>query len=180
MSLQETEAVKQNPMRGIRLEKVTVHIGVGKSGEQLEKARKVLEQLTNQKPSNRRAKRTVKEWGTREGEPIACMVTLRKEKAGQFLKRAFEAVNNTLKETNFDNAGNFAFGVKEHIEIPGTKYIPEYGIFGMDVIITLERPGFRVKRRRVRPAQVGKKHAITKPDAISFVKENFGTQIVGA
>lgn len=50
----------------------------------------------------------------------------------------------------------------------------------MDVDVTLERPGFRVKHRRIRPAHIGKKHAITKPESISFVKENFGTQIAGA
>jgi len=169
-----------NPMRTIKLAKVTVHIGVGKSGEELEKARKVLADITGQKPCTKQAKRTLKDFGIREGEPISCLTTLRGEQASAFLKRGLEAVSNSLKASSFDENGNFAFGVKEHIEIPGTKYVPELGIFGMDIIGTLERPGFRVKRRRVRPAPIGKSHRIAKDDAIKFVAENFGVQIKGA
>jgi large subunit ribosomal protein L5 len=172
-----TEVVKENPMRTIKLAKVTVHINVGKSGEMLEKARKVLEEITGQKPCTKQAKRTLKDFGIREGEPIACLTTLRGENAESFLKRGFEAVSNSIKASSFDGNGNFAFGIKEHIEIPGTKYVPELGIFGMDVIGTLERPGYRIKRRRIRPALIGKAHRITKEDAIKFVSERFGVQI---
>lgn len=172
-----TETAPENPMRTIKLAKVTVHIGVGKSGEELEKARKVLGEITGQKPCTRQAKRTVKDFGIQEGEPIACLTTLRGEKAETFLKRGLEAVSNTLKASSFDDYGNFAFGIKEHIEIPGTKYVPELGIFGMDVIGTLERPGYRIKRRRIRPAPIGKAHRIPREDAIKFVTEKFGAQI---
>ena len=172
-----TETVKENPMRSIKLAKVTVHIGVGKSGEMLEKARKVLQDITGQKPCTRQAKRTVKDFGIREGEPIACLTTLRGDAANAFLKRGLEAVSNSLKRSSFDENGNFAFGVKEHIEIPGTKYQPEVGIFGMDIIGTLERPGFRVKRRRIRPSKVGKRHRVTREDAIKFVTEKYGIQV---
>lgn len=179
MQAAETAPISEHPMRKIRLEKVTVHIGVGQSGEALEKARTILGQLTGQKPSSQRARRTVKDFGIREGEPMACKVTLRREKAAQFMKKALEAVGNRLSESNFDQHGNFAFGVKEHIEVPGTKYVPELGIVGFDVIATMERPGFRVKRRRIRQAKVGKKHLVTKQEAIRFVRGNFGTEIVG-
>jgi large subunit ribosomal protein L5 len=172
-----TETKPEHPMRVIKLAKVTVHIGVGKSGEMLEKAMKVLSEITGQKPCTKQAKMTVKEFGTREGEPIACLTTLRGEKASAFLRRGLDAVNNSLKASCFDENGNFAFGIKEHIEIPGTKYVPELGIFGMDVIGTLERPGYRIKRRRIRPAQVGKSHRVTREDAIKFVTEKFGVQI---
>jgi large subunit ribosomal protein L5 len=172
-----TETVKENPMRTIKLAKVTVHIGVGKSGEMLEKARKVLQDLTGQKPCTRQAKRTVKDFGIREGEPIACLTTLRGETASAFLRRGLEAVSNSLNRSSFDENGNFAFGVKEHIEIPGTKYQPELGIFGMDIIGTLERPGFRVKRRRIRPSRVGKSHRVSREDAIKFVTEKFSVQV---
>jgi len=172
-----TETVKENPMRTIKLAKVTVHIAVGKSGEMLEKARKVLEDLTGQKTCTRQAKRTVKEFGIREGEPIACLTTLRGDRANEFLKRGLEAASNTLKGSSFDENGNFAFGVKEHIEIPGTKYQPELGIFGMDIVGTLERPGYRVKRRRIRPAKIGKSHRVNREDAIKFVAEKFGVQV---
>ncbi len=172
-----TETVKENPMCTIKLAKVTVHIAVGKSGEQLEKARKVLEELTGQKTCTRQAKQTVKEFGIREGEPIACLTTLRGDRANEFLKRGLEAVSNTLKGSSFDENGNFAFGVKEHIEIPGTKYQPELGIFGMDIIGTLERPGYRVKRRRIRPSRIGKSHRVHREDAVKFMTDKFGVQI---
>ncbi len=172
-----TETVPKNPMREIRLAKVVVHISVGKSGEMLEKAKRVLQEITGQKPCTKQAKMTIKEFGIREGEPIACLTTLRGEKATNFLKRGLEAVSNTLKKSSFDENGNFAFGIKEHIEIPGTKYVPELGIFGMDVIGTLERPGFRIKRRRIRPAKIGKSHRVSKEDAANFLAQKFSVQI---
>ncbi len=179
MQAVEEAPVSEHPMRQVRLEKVTVHIGVGQSGEALEKARTILNDLTGQKPSSQRARRTVKDFGIRKGEPIACKVTLRRDKAAQFLKRALEAVGNRLSESNFDDYGNFAFGVKEHIEMPGTKYVPELGIIGFDVLATMERPGYRVKRRRIRRSKVGKNHLVTKQEAIRFVRANFAAEIAG-
>jgi len=173
------EEAKENLMRTLRVEKVTVNIGAGKSGEPLEKAKKVLMQITEQKPSSRKARRTIKDWGVRKGEPIGCMVSLRREGAKEFLKRALQAVGNRLRESSFDDLGNISFGIKEHIEIPGTKYIPELGIFGMNVTVTLERPGYRVKRRALRPSKIGKRHLITRDEAKRFIVENFGAQVVG-
>lgn len=172
-----TETRPENPMRAIKLAKVTVHINVGKSGEMLEKAKKVLGEITGQKPCTKQAKKTIKDFGISEGEPIACLTTLRGEKAAAFLKRSLEAVGNTLKGSSFDDNGNFAFGIREHIEIPGTKYVPELGIFGMDVIGTLERPGYRIKRRRIRRSSIGKSHRISRDEAIKFVRENFAVQV---
>lgn len=57
---------QENPMREIRIEKVTVNIAVGKSGEPLEKAKKILQQITKHTPCQRNAKRTVKDWGIRK------------------------------------------------------------------------------------------------------------------
>jgi large subunit ribosomal protein L5 len=165
-------------MRKIRLEKVTVHMAVGKSGEMLEKAGKVMAELTGQKPCFRKARRTIKDFGIRRGEPIACMVTLRHERARAFLKRALEAVGNRISAKSFDERGNFAFGIKEHIEIPETRYVPELGIFGLDVMGTLTRPGYRVKWRGVRPSKIGKRHMVTKEEAINFLKEEFKTEII--
>jgi len=172
-----TQTPTQNPMRAIILAKVTVHIGVGSSGEMLEKARKILGEITGRKPCTKQAKQTVKDFGIREGEPIACLTTLRGANAQAFLKRGFEAVGNSLRASSFDNRGNFAFGIKEHIEIPGTKYDPALGIVGMDVVGTLERAGYNVKRRRIRSSPIGKSHQITKDEAIKFVAEKFGVQI---
>lgn len=173
------ETLKENPMRAMRIEKVTVNMAVGKSGEPLERAIKVLNQLTGRTPCQRGAKRTVKEFGIRKGEPIACMATLRGSDAEEFLKRTLEVLGNKLRASSFDGMGNFAFGIKEHIEIRGTKYVPELGIFGMDVIVTLERPGYRVKRRTIRRSKIGRKHLITRDDAASFIRERFGVEIAG-
>lgn len=173
----ETETQIGNPMREVKLAKVIVHINVGASGEMLEKAKRVLNEITGQKPCTKPAKRTLKEFGIREGEPIACLTTLRGERANQFLKRGLDAVSNSLKRSSFDENGNFAFGIKEHIEIPGTKYVPELGIFGMDVMGTLERRGFRIKRRRIRPSKIGKAHRVTQEDAVKFITGKFGVQV---
>jgi len=166
-----------NPMLKPRFEKVTVNMAVGKSGEPLEKAVKVLEQLTGQKPCRRKAKKTVRDFGIRRGESIACLVTLRGERAREFLKKAFEAVDNKISWERFDSRGNFSFGIKEHIDIPGTRYVPELGIHGMDVSVTLSRPGQRVKRRHHTKSQVGAKQLLTPEEAIIFVKDEFGVEI---
>jgi len=178
MASERSEGTEQNPMRNIRIGKVTVNVSTGKSGEPLEKAKKILSQLTGQNPCLRKARKTIKDFGIRMGEPMACLVTLRREKAEDFLKKALEAVGNKLRKSCFDERGNLAFGIKEHIEIPGTKYVPELGIVGMDVGISLERPGYRVKRRSIGRSTIGKKHWIKKEEAIQFVKDNFRTEIV--
>jgi len=160
-----------------RIEKVTVNMSVGKSGEPLEKAAKVLEQLTQQRPCKRKAKKTIRDFGIRKGEPMACLVTLRGEKARDFLKKAFQAVDNKLSKDNFDHYGNFSFGIKEHIEIPGTKYVPELGIYGMDVSVALGRPGYRVKRRHHAKSKIGLSHLLTRDEATLFIKDEFGVEI---
>lgn len=168
-----------NPMRNVKIEKVTASISVGASGEPLEKAKEILVQIVGQKVCNRPAKTTIKEFGIRKGEPISCLVTLRNDNASNFLKRALEAVENKLKASNFDEFGNFSFGIKEHIEIPGVKYDPKLGIIGMDVNVTLERLGYRVKRRRIRESKVGNRHLITKEEAMDFFQDKFGIEITG-
>jgi large subunit ribosomal protein L5 len=174
---QGLEAV-QNPMRRIRVGKVVANMAVGKSGDPLERAKRVLEGLVGQRPCPREAKRTVKDFGIRKGEPIACMATLRGERATEFLRRALAAVGNRIKASSFDERGNFAFGIREHIEIPGTKYDPELGIFGLDVIVALERPGFRVKRRAYKRSAVGGSHEITKEEAIAFARGELGVEVI--
>ena len=166
------------PMLKPKIAKVVVNISVGKSGEPLEKATKVLKELTGQSPCKRKAKKTIRDFGIRRGEPIACMVTLRKHRAMEFLKKVLPVVDNKISKESFDKYGNFAFGVKEHIEIPGVKYDPEIGIFGMDICVSLSRPGYRVKERRLEKAEIGSKHRLTPEEAMIFVKETLGVEIV--
>ena len=169
---------EQNPMTKPRIEKVTVNICVGRSGEPLEKAARILEQLTGQKPTYRRAKKTIKDFGIRRKEPIACMVTLMGKRAIDFLEKALTVVGNKIKASSIDEHGSFSFGIKEHIELPGVKYDPHLGIVGMDVCVTLGKPGYRVKRRRKARSKVGGWQRLTKEEAICFLRE-LGIEVVG-
>ena len=177
MTTQETNVESNNPSRIVRIEKVTVNIATGKSGEPLEKAKKVLNQLTEMTPATKKARKAIKDFGVRKGEPIAAVVTIRGKQAGEFLKRALDAVSNKVSESSFDGYGNFSFGIKEHIEIPGTRYVPELGIFGATVHVTLGRPGYRIRSRRIRPARIGTRHYVSHDDAVRFMQNNFGTNV---
>lgn len=168
---------EEHPMLKPRIDKVVVNISVGKSGEPLEKATKVLKELTDQTPSKRKAKTTIRDFGVRQGEPIACIVTLRKHNAVGFLKRVLPVVDNKLSRQCFDKHGNFAFGIKEHIELQGVKYDPEIGIFGMDICVAVNRAGYRVKDRKRRKSKIGSKHRVTPEEAITFVRDTLGVEI---
>ena len=155
-----------------------VNLNVGKSGEPLENASKVLKELTNQTPIKMKAKKTIRDFGIRQGEPIACVVTLRKQRAIDFLKKVLPVVDNKISRSSFDMQGNFAFGIKEHIEIAGVKYDPDIGIFGMDICVSINRPGQRVKTRRKEKAHIGIKHVLTPEEAVVFAKHTLGVEIV--
>lgn len=169
---------EEKPMLKPKIEKVVINISVGKSGEPLEKAVKVLKDLTSQTPCKRKAKTTIRDFGIRKGEPIACIVTLRNDKASEFLKKVLPIIDNKISKESFDQHGNFSFGIKEHIEIPGVKYDPDIGIFGMDVCVSLIRKGYRVKNRHRKKAKIGFKHILKPEEAMLFAKEVFGVEIV--
>jgi large subunit ribosomal protein L5 len=169
---------EQHPMLRPRIDKVVVNLNVGKSGEPLEKANTVLKEITGQTPVKRKAKKTIRDFGIREGESIAVVVTLRKQKAVDFLKKILPVVDNKVAKRAFDELGNFSFGLKEHIEIPGVKYDPEIGIFGMDVCVAVNRPGQRIKIRRKQKQSVGPKHLLTPEESIVFIKQTLGVEIV--
>jgi large subunit ribosomal protein L5 len=169
---------ENQPMLKPRIEKVVVNISVGKSGEPLEKATKVLKEITGQAPCKRRARDSIRDFGIRKGESIACIVTLRDEKAVEFLKKALPVVDNKIPARSFDGQGNFSFGIKEHIELPGVRYDPDVGIFGMDVCVSVTRPGYRVKNRRKQASKIGLKHIVTPNEARVFVKDALGIEVV--
>jgi large subunit ribosomal protein L5 len=172
------QAVQKNFMRRIILDKVTVNIGLGESGERLQKAYQLLQDLTGAKPVYTKARKSIREFGVRKGAPIGVKVTLRGEKAVEFLKKALAAVNYRIKASSFDDYGNVGFGITEHVLIPGTRYDPEVGIFGMDVVITLIRPGYRVMRRRRKYTRIPKRHRVTKEEAMEFLKQSFNVAII--
>lgn len=170
---------KNNPMREIRIDKLTVHIATGKPGEPLEKAEKLLMKLfPNKKPIRCKAKKRVEAWKIRPGLEIGVKLTLRGKEAEDALRWLLRAVNNTLKESQFDEYGNFGFGIKEYVWIPGIKYDPEIGIFGMDVIVTVKRAGYRVELRRIKRGKIPKRHKTKKEEVINFLKAKFGVNII--
>ena len=168
----------ENLMKKIFLAKVVLNMGIGKSGEPIEIGKQTLVQITGKKPNARNAKKTQRDWGIRKGEPIGVAVTVRNNDAVELLKKLLIAKDNKINERAFDNEGNLSFGIKEHIDIPGIKYDPKIGIIGLEVSISLARYGFNIKLRSRQKAKVGKNHRITKSEAIKFLTEEYGVQIV--
>lgn len=167
----------QNIMKEIKLEKVVLNMGVGKSGDAIETAKIALEQITEKKPSSRNAKKAYRDWGVRKGEPIGVAVTVRNDDAKLLLKRLFEAKGNKIQTKSIDQMGNLSFGIKEHIDIPGIKYDPKIGILGLDVSIRLVRPGFRISIRSKHKASIGKSHKITTNEAKEYLVKEFGVDV---
>lgn len=165
-----------NPLREIKIEKVTLNIGCGNDLPKIEKAKKLLENLTGRKPlitlSRKRST-----FGVTKGKPMGVKVTLRKKKAEEFLRLIFQSLENKLKPSQFDSRGNFNIGIKEYIELPGIKYLHEVGMLGLDVSVALERFGYRIKRRRIQKRKIPSKHKINKDEAINWVKEKFGVKV---
>ncbi|MEM3087130.1 MAG: 50S ribosomal protein L5 [Halobacteria archaeon] len=161
-------------MRRIRLSKVVVNMGVGESGKRLANAEAIVKTLTGQSPVRTIARKSV--FKARRGEPIGVVVTLRKKRAREFLERALDVVEKRLPERVFDAGGNFSFGIEDHTDF-GLRYDPDVGIFGLDVAVALERPGYRVARRRIRPRPVPKAHRVTREEAVEFVRQNFGVEV---
>eukprot|EP00468_Gymnochlora_sp_CCMP2014_P004955 CAMPEP_0167749648 /NCGR_PEP_ID=MMETSP0110_2-20121227/5532_1 /TAXON_ID=629695 /ORGANISM="Gymnochlora sp., Strain CCMP2014" /LENGTH=175 /DNA_ID=CAMNT_0007634841 /DNA_START=27 /DNA_END=554 /DNA_ORIENTATION=+ len=164
-------------MKDIRIGKMVINCCVGESGDQLTRAERVLQELSGQQPVFSKARLTVRTFGIRRNEKIACHVTVRGAKAEKILEKGLNVKEFELKTKNFSATGNFGFGIQEHIDL-GIKYDPQIGIFGMDFYIVLERPGFRVSRRKRLRSRIGLSHKITKEQAIDWFKTKFGGTVV--
>ena len=164
-------------MREVRIEKVTLNIGCGKDQTKLDKAVELLKSISGAVPVKTFTQKRIQEWGLRPGLPIGTKVTLRKKAAAEMLKRLLDAREYKLVDSQFDENGNLSFGVHEYIDIPGTKYDPKIGIMGLQACITLERPGFRIKRRKVFQKRIPKRQRVSKEESINFMRKNFNIKM---
>jgi large subunit ribosomal protein L5 len=169
---------KVNVMRQIKISKITLNIGAGKSTDKLEKGVKLLKAITGINPVKTTTNKRIPGWGLRPGLPIGCKLTLRDDSSIELLKRLIQSRANKLAASQFDNEGNVAFGIPEYIDIPGVNYDPAIGIMGLEVCVTLERPGFRIKKRKIMKRKIPASHRITKEEAIDFMKDKFGITVI--
>jgi large subunit ribosomal protein L5 len=132
-------------MQAPRLEKITLNMGVG-DGKQdskvLDAAAEQLGTIAGQKPSVRRARKSIAQFKVREGMPVGVSVTLRNERAFEFLDRltsvALPRVRDFrgLKATSFDGRGNYSMGLREQIIFPEIDYDAIDNVRGLDITIT--------------------------------------------
>jgi len=134
----------KNPMQVPRLEKIVVNMGVGEAVQDSKKAEAAaadLTAITGQHPVVTKAKRSIATFKLREGMPIGCKVTLRRERMYEFLDRLITVALPRVRDfrgisgRSFDGRGNFALGLKEQLVFPEIDYDRVDATRGMDVII---------------------------------------------
>ena len=132
-------------MQAPRLQKITLNMGVGDAKQDskvLDAATEQLATIAGQKPSVRRARKSIAQFKVREGMPVGLSVTLRRERAYEFLDRlmtiAIPRIRDFrgLKPTSFDGRGNYSLGVREQIIFPEIDYDSVPAIRGLDIAIT--------------------------------------------
>ena len=133
-----------NPMQVPRLTKIVLNMGVGEATQdkkKVDQAAGEMELIAGQKPVVTKAKKSVAQFKLREGMPIGCKVTLRRDRMFEFLDRfitiALPRVRDFrgLSEKSFDGRGNYACGIKEQLIFPEISYDRVDTIRGMDVIV---------------------------------------------
>jgi large subunit ribosomal protein L5 len=134
-----------SPMQAPHIEKITLNMGVGDAKQDskvLEAATEQLATITGQRPSVRRARKSIAAFKLREGMPVGLAVTLRRERAYEFLDRLMSVAIprirdfRGLKPTSFDGRGNYTLGLREQIIFPEIDYDAVDQVRGLDVTIT--------------------------------------------
>src|SRR5688572_24496739 len=132
-------------MQAPKLAKITLNMGVGEAkqdSKMLEAAAEQLGTIAGQKPNIRRARKSVANFKLREGMPVGLTVTLRQERAYEFLDRLTSVAIPRIRDfrglnpRSFDGRGNYSMGVKEQIIFPEIDYDEVDQIRGLDITIT--------------------------------------------
>lgn len=161
-----------NPMRTIKIAKLSINTCVRPREGKVENAASVLKQLTGQTPFKSKSRLTIRGWGIRRNEEIATSVTIRGEKAFELLENALKVKEFKLPKSCFSNNGCFGFGISEHIDL-NIKYDPNCGIFGLNYYVVLERPGSRISKRRRCKSRVGQGQRVSGDEAQKWFVDNF-------
>ena len=134
----------QNPHQIPKIEKVVLNMGLGEAIQNikiLDSAVEEMTQIAGQKPVITRAKKSIAAFKLRAGMPIGCMVTLRRERMFDFLNKLINVALPRVRDfrgispKSFDGAGNYAFGIKEHIIFPEIDYDKIDKIKGLNICI---------------------------------------------
>ncbi|GMG83835.1 50S ribosomal protein L5 [Paralimibaculum aggregatum] len=134
----------KNDMMIPRLDKIVLNMGVGEAvadSKKIKSAHDDMMKLSGQKPVITRARNSIAGFKLREGMPIGVKVTMRRERMYDFLDRLITIAMPRIRDfrgvnpKSFDGAGNYAFGIKEHIVFPEIEYDKVEAIWGMDIII---------------------------------------------
>ena len=135
----------KNAMEVPKIEKITLNMGVGEATQdkkKVEAAAAEMELIAGQKPVVTKAKKSIAQFKLREGMPIGCKVTLRRERMYEFLDRLITIAMPRIRDfrgvsaKSFDGRGNYAMGLKEQIIFPEINYDRIDQVRGMDVIVT--------------------------------------------
>ena len=135
----------KNAMEVPKIEKITLNMGVGdavQDKKKVETAASEMELIAGQKPVITKAKKSIAGFKLREGMPIGCKVTLRRERMYEFLDRLITIAMPRIRDfrgvsaKSFDGRGNYALGLKEQIIFPEINYDRIDSVRGMDVIVT--------------------------------------------
>ncbi len=171
-------AETKNIMRELKIEKVTLNCGCGTDHALLEKSLKLLKLITGKTAVRTKSKVRLASWGLRKGLPIGAKITVRGAEAENLVKRFVEAKDNQIALSCFDSRGNLSFGISECIDIPGIEYTPEIGIIGLQISITFQKPGLRVKQRKFKPGHIPQRHLVSQEDVITFMKKQYNVTVV--
>ena len=134
----------QNRMEVPRLDKIIVNMGLGEAIQNvkiLDSAAQELSQITGQKPVITKAKKSIAQFKLREGMPIGCMVTLRKERMCEFFSRLVNVALPRVRDfkgvsgKSFDGRGNYSLGLREQLIFPEIQYDKIEKVRGMNIVI---------------------------------------------